>query len=151
MISITKQKLLLVLLVVLPVLGLFDAGYLTYKSLHASPVVCNVLDGCSVVLESSWSTIFGIDTAVYGVVYYGVLSLFAGAYLWWRDKIMLKLSAVISSVGLLFSIWLVYVQLVRIEAVCEYCMFSAALTTVIMIIVWWQIGQVGWTDTSDKT
>lgn len=151
MISVTKRQILLGLLVVLPVAGLFDTGYLTYKSLHASPVVCNVLDGCSVVLESSWSTILGIDTTVYGVVYYGVLSLFAGAYLWWRDNVMLKLIAIISSVGLLFSIWLVYLQLVRLGAVCEYCMLSATLTTAITIISWWHIGQVGCFNASSKT
>lgn len=142
--AFSKQQLLLALLCILPVLGLMDTAYLTYKGFSGGPVVCNVVDGCSVVLESSWSTILGIQTALYGTAYYGVLVLFAGTYVWWRDKILLQLAAILSTAGLLFSGWLVYVQLGRIGAICEYCMVSAGLTTLTVITAWLLIKEVGW-------
>lgn len=141
---VSRQQMLLVLLCVLPVLGLMDTAYLTYKGFSGGPVVCNIVGGCSVVLESSWSTILGIQTALYGAAYYTVLTLFAGAYARWRDKILLQLIAMISTAGLLFSSWLVYVQLGRIGAICEYCMVSAGLTTLTAITAWLLVKKVGW-------
>jgi uncharacterized membrane protein len=150
MMPVTKRQLLLSLLFVLPLMGFADTVYLSYKGIFGGPVVCNVIDGCSVVLESGWSSVFGIQTAVYGVVYYGVLSLFAAAYVYWKDAIMLYLVAVISGLGLLFSSWLVYVQIFQLAAVCEYCMLSAALTLLTTVVAWLSVGRVGCYNTSSK-
>lgn len=140
----TKRQLLLSLLFVLPLMGFADTAYLSYKGIFGGPVVCNVIDGCSVVLKSTWSSVFGIQTAVYGVVYYGVLTLFAAAYLYWRDQIMLNLVAIISGLGVLLSSWLVYVQIFQLEAVCEYCMVSAVLTLLTTLVAWSLVGKIGW-------
>jgi uncharacterized membrane protein len=55
-----------------------------------------------------------------------------------REKIiLLKLIYIFSGVGFVASLYLVYLQLFVIEAICVYCMFSALMTTLIFILSGW--------------
>lgn len=119
---------------VLSLLGLADTLYLTIKSSTGGVVTCNVVDGCQTVLSSRWSRIFGVPTALFGLGYYSLLTILAGTYNWWRDQLLLQTLVVVSSAGLVFSMWLVYLQLVPIGSVCEYCLLSAVLTLIIFAL-----------------
>jgi uncharacterized membrane protein len=134
--SIFTRVAAISLLVLLAAVGLADTVYLVMKSATGGSVVCNVLNGCNTVLNSSWSEIAGLPTAVYGLGYYGLLFVFSLAYLIWRDYLILQLLAVISTVGVLVSLFLVYLQLFVIGAVCEYCMLSALTTVCLCLVVW---------------
>jgi len=124
------------LLLVLVAIGFADTIYLVVKAATGGPVVCNVVEGCSVVLESKWATIGGIPTAIYGLGFYGLLAVFAIAYTIWRDHQILLLMALASTIGVIVSAFFVYLQFFVIGAICAYCMLSAVITTAIFGLAW---------------
>ena len=124
------------LLVVLVAVGFADTIYLVIKDATGGPVVCNVVEGCGVVLESKWATIGGIPTAFYGLGFYGLLAVFAIAYTIWRDHQLLLLMALVSTIGVIVSAFFVYLQFFVIGAICAYCMLSALIMTAIFGLVW---------------
>lgn len=65
-------------LFILSLVGFFDSLYLSWGALTGSPLICGILEGCNVVAQSSYSWVFGIPLAMYGVAYYiGALGLSA--------------------------------------------------------------------------
>ena len=44
--------------------------------------------------------------------------------------------------GLLFSLWLTYLELFVIHAICMYCVISAALATALFVICWLDLREV---------
>jgi uncharacterized membrane protein len=113
--------------------GLADAVYLTASHYAGGAVSCSVLHGCEQVLTSKYAAIGGIPIAAFGAGYYAALFLLAyygrlGSSAAWR---LLQLT--IAS-GVAVTAALLYIQLAVIRAVCQYCMLSAILTTMIAII-----------------
>lgn len=125
------RTFVLVSIILLAVLGIIDAVYLTAKAAGGGPVVCNVLEGCNVVLNSSWASFGGIPTALYGLGYYGMLLFLAVSLILWPDQLLFYALAIVSVLGLLVSTGLVYLQFGVIGAVCEYCLLSAGITLLI--------------------
>lgn len=127
----------LIVIAGLAVVGIADALYLSIASSTMQPVGCSLLEGCKSVLSSSWSRIFGISTAVYGVSYYTVSAILASAYWYWRDQAVMMALFVIVTLGLLASVWFVYLQFFVINALCEYCLVSAGITMIIWGVTTW--------------
>ncbi|MGF1670351.1 MAG: vitamin K epoxide reductase family protein [Balneolaceae bacterium] len=83
---------------------------------------------------SSYFMIGPFPVAFKGVLFY-TLMLFSGIY--WLDtrKVALfKYLPYITIPALIYSVWLGYIMLFVIEALCIYCLISAASTTFIMLI-----------------
>jgi uncharacterized membrane protein len=98
--------------------GIGVAGYLTWAHFADQSVVCVQGGGCEEVQESSYSEIAGIPVALLGL---GSYLTVLGLLLW--DAAIARLSAAtLALVGLLFSVYLVAVQLFVIDAVCVWCM-----------------------------
>ena len=119
-------------------LGFLDASYLTVKHFVGTPLPCSVLRGCEEVTTSQYSVIGGIPVAMLGAIYY--LVIFALIFLFLKRKRLssasdnnirgnedglLNLAARLTIIGLLASLWFIYLQLFVIKAICLYCMFSA--------------------------
>jgi uncharacterized membrane protein len=117
--------------------GLFVATYLTmYKLGYIGNLVCAV-GSCEVVQTSRWATLFGVPVAAWGIVYYvGVLALaLAGLGSALADsRRVSQVLAVVTGTGLLFSLWLTYLELFVINAICMWCVISAVLATVLFAI-----------------
>lgn len=131
--SAAKQLLLLIALVA-PVLGAIDTGYLTAKHYSGAALTCGVFNGCDTVTTSAYSTMFGIPLALLGFGYYLALTALIIAYAIKKDTRYLYAVAAISGAGLIFSLWLVYLQLFVIKALCSYCLFSVAVTAMIVAV-----------------
>jgi uncharacterized membrane protein len=98
--------------------GLGVAAYLTWAHYADSTVVCPVGGGCETVQESRYAEIAGIPVALLGLVAYtAILSLVV-----WDAPIARLATASISLVGLLFSMYLLVVQLFVIDAICVWCL-----------------------------
>ncbi len=98
--------------------GVVVAGYLTWVHLDDAALVCVAGGGCETVQESEYAEIAGIPVAVLGLAAYAiVLGLVA------RDAPLARLgAATIALVGLLFSMYLLALQLFVIDAMCVWCM-----------------------------
>ena len=132
-----------VIIACLSLLGLADAIYLTIEHITGQSVRCTIIAGCSEVLSSSYAVVGGYPLALLGAAaYFSVFSLAILAAFGYRAAGLL----LIPLVGLMFavSLWLVYLQAIVIRAFCQYCLFSAAITTVLMIIItiMWRSGRL---------
>jgi uncharacterized membrane protein len=100
------------------VVGIAVAGYLTWAHFADQSVICVQGGGCEEVQESSYSEIAGIPVAVLGLASYVTML----ALLVWDAPIARLTAATLALVGLLFSGYLLVVQLFVIDAVCVWCM-----------------------------
>lgn len=130
-IKINKSLLLAILLLAL--LGLGDAIFLTVKH-YDGAINCAVWSGCQEVLISSYSTLFGIPVALFGVAYYLFILFSALAYWQSAKNIFANILTFIPVIGFLFSLYLIYLQLVVIKYICIYCLLSALSSTLIFIL-----------------
>ena len=100
--------------------GVGVAGYLTWVHFDDAALVCVAGGGCETVQESEYAEIAGVPVAALGLVAYSiVLGLVA-----WDSPSARLAAATIALVGLLFSMYLLVLQLFVIDAVCVWCMVN---------------------------
>jgi uncharacterized membrane protein len=115
-------------------LGLADATYLSVLALSGETAACGGQAGCSEVLGSAYAKLAGIPVAMFGVIGYFTAFTFATFsgfdYAWARKFFAL-------TVGMLFAatLWLLYVQAFVLHSFCRFCLFSAAITFLLMGLV----------------
>ena len=103
--------------------GIAVAGYLTWAHFGDGSVVCVVGGSCEEVQSSEYASILGIPVAVLGLgAYATVLTLVV-----WDSPGARLAAAAIALVGLLFSAYLLVVQLVVIDAICAWCLANDVL------------------------
>ena len=119
---------------IVSLLGLADAIYLTVQHVTGQSVRCTIVSGCSEVLSSSYSVVAGVPLALLGAAaYFSVFSLATLAAFGYRLAGTLLTPLVL--LMFLFSLWLIYLQAFVIGAWCQFCLFSAAVTTALTVIV----------------
>ena len=114
--------------------GLADATYLTVLALTGETAACGGQAGCFEVLGSAYAKVAGIPVAAFGVAGYFSAFTFA-VFAAWDYARARKFFAL--TVGALFAttLWLLYVQAFLLHAFCRYCLFSAAITFLLMGLV----------------
>lgn len=119
-------------LLLLIIIGVLDTSYLT-ASHYFGDIRCLGTSDCDQVLLSPYSTIAGIPLALFGLIYYLVLTVFLFYFFQSGDRRSIGAIVLLSGLGLIFSAWLVYLQYAVITAWCSYCLLSALTTTLIFI------------------
>ncbi|MEO6878004.1 MAG: vitamin K epoxide reductase family protein [Gemmatimonadaceae bacterium] len=118
-------------------LGLFLGTYLTlYKFGFIGTLACNV-GSCEKVQTSRWSVFLGVPVATWGVGFYVVMLALtvAGMQQRFADSRRLSLLLVLlSGWGALFTAWLNYLEGFVIHAWCEWCLGSAAMVLVLLVL-----------------
>jgi len=118
----------------LSLLGMADALYLTVEHVTGQSVKCTIISGCSEVLSSPYAVVAGIPLAALGAAaYFTVFSLATLAAFGYRAAGTL-LTPLIAAMFFV-SIWLIYLQAFVIREFCQYCLFSAAITTALLVVV----------------
>ena len=95
-----------------------------------SPVCLAGGSGCETVADSSYSHLLGANIAVFGV--FGYVLLLAAALLRGDGARMAGFG--LSLIGFGYSVFLTYVELFKVEAICEWCVASAALMTILFCL-----------------
>ena len=124
---------------VLPVLALIGFGiaiYLTYIELTHSEAVCGPVGNCNTVQESSYAYLFGvIPVGIMGAVGYAVI-LIAWLVQQFGPQSLRKVSRLaiwgMAWFGVLFSIYLTFLEPFVIGASCTWCLTSAVIMTLIL-------------------
>ncbi|MFL5619944.1 MAG: vitamin K epoxide reductase family protein [Gemmatimonadaceae bacterium] len=131
------NKRMLVALVALA--GVFVALYLTlYKLGYIGTLACAV-GSCETVQTSKWATLLGFPVGAWGVAYYIFVLTLALVGLTGQFAESRRLSQVLvgmTAFGLVFSLWLTYLELFVIHAICQWCVISAILATILFILSW---------------
>jgi uncharacterized membrane protein len=137
-----KEQHSTTLMMLLSAVGLFDSLYLVNEHYNASGLCretgsfLGIKIDCGTVLTSKYSEILGLPVALLGFFYY--LTVFLLIYLKPQVVKLLEtkypnitvnqLIMLIVSLGLLFTLYFVWIQLIVLERICKYCMLSAATT-----------------------
>src|SRR6185503_12756865 len=128
------MKKLYAIAALLSLLGLADAIYLTVEHVTGQSVRCTIVAGCSEVLSSQYAVVAGVPLALIGAAaYFGVFSLATLAAFGYRIAATLLTPLVL--LMFLVSLWLFYLQAFVIHAFCQFCLFSAAVTTTLTVLV----------------
>jgi uncharacterized membrane protein len=118
-------------------IGLFVSVYLyLYKIGRIGTLACGS-GACEAVQTSPWSRFAGVEVALIGVVGYGLLLALALLALqpglatrrWPAD-----LLAALAAAGVLFTVYLTWLELFVIHAVCRWCLGSAAIIVSVLIL-----------------
>jgi len=125
-VSRTLRRVMLVLAVV----GLGVASYLTYVHYSGSPPACTFGQSCLKVQTSVWSKLDGVPVALLGLIGYVVIL----ATLLVPDREETRLATLgVTLIGVGFSGYLTYRELFSIHAICEWCVSSAVIMTLLLI------------------
>ena len=121
---------------VLVVIGILVSIYMTIYKLTDNNFMCLGNGGCSLVNASPYSAIHKIPVALVGVGGYTTLLILH--LLEKRNKFMRRNATLflfgIALVGFLFTVYLIYVEIAIIKALCPFCVTSQTAMTIIFII-----------------
>ncbi|MEK7154145.1 MAG: vitamin K epoxide reductase family protein, partial [Patescibacteria group bacterium] len=95
---------------------------------------CPIFGGCDKVLISPYSAVGGIPVALFGAVYYLTIFILGIAYFDTGRARVLKLAVSLTPLGLIASLWFLYLQLFVIKALCFYCLLSLVTSTLLFIL-----------------
>jgi uncharacterized membrane protein len=109
----------------------FGIGVATYIAIEAAggdaPICVAGGSGCATVAKSAYSHLLGVNIAVFGIV--GYVLLLAAALL--RGDTARMAGFGLALVGFGYSIFLTYLEIFKIEAICQWCVGSAVLMTIL--------------------
>ena len=115
----------------LSLIGLLLSIYLTLHRLGVvGPIACGGSASCDRVQLGPYGALFSIPVAAYGAAGYLALLVVALVGLqepWAGRRAPTLWLAVISGLGVAFTIYLTYLELFVIHAVCSWCLASAGI------------------------
>ena len=119
---------------IIALLGLADGIYLTVEHITGRTAQCIASSGCQEVLSSNYAAFGPVPLASLGALaYFTAFSLaLLAAFGYPKCRTLFALL-----VGVMFAVtlWLFYLQACVLHAFCDYCLFSAAVTTTLTLIV----------------
>ncbi|HTU37802.1 MAG TPA: vitamin K epoxide reductase family protein [Acidimicrobiales bacterium] len=109
----------------LSLLAVGIASYLTVAH-YADPAALACPDtglvNCQLVTTSSWSVVLGVPVALFGLLWSVAMTALSTPWAWRsRLRLMDRGRLVLSAAGALTVLYLVYVELFRIGAICLWC------------------------------
>ena len=123
-------------LVTLSIIGLLVAIYMTIYKLFPNNEMCIGSGGCEIVNNSKYSEVGGIPVASIGML--GYLAILATLYFEKRNRFIQENSGMIlfgfTLTGFLFTLWLIYVEIALLKALCPFCLTSQVAMTIIFIL-----------------
>jgi uncharacterized membrane protein len=126
----TTDRRLRIAILALSLIGLGVAGYLTYVHYEGLKVLCLSSGGCETVQASKYAKLDGVPVALLGLIgYIGIL----GSLLV-RGDFGRVAGFGIALIGFGFSMYLTYRELFTIKAICQWCVSSAVLMTLLVIL-----------------
>jgi len=123
---------------IISLIGLGAAIYLTYVEFTHVSALCGPVGDCNAVQGSPYAKLFGlIPIGLVGAIgYIGIL--FAWIWRRFRTDTLARIAGPamfgMALFGTLFSIYLTYLELYVIHAVCIWCLSSALIITVLMLL-----------------
>lgn len=112
-------------------LGLGVATYIAIaESGGGSPVCVAGGHGCATVAKSSYSHVAGVNIAIFGIV--GYVLLLASAF--FVDDLARLGGFAVALGGFGYSVFLTYIEIFKIEAICQWCVTSAVLMTILFLL-----------------
>jgi uncharacterized membrane protein len=124
----------------LAVAGIGVAGYLTWVHYADLETVCvGGGGGCERVQSSEYAELAGIPVALLGLV--GYLAIAAAIAL--PGEAARMAAALLALAGAGFSLYLTYLELFEIDAICQWCVASAVLMCALAVVTLLRLRDTG--------
>ena len=133
------------ILIVLDVIGLAIASYLSVVELGGGVPYCGPLRGCETVAASEYAWIGPLPVAVYGVFLSVILLVLAIAWVRTDMPALLDVHYGLSLVGVIFEVYFLALQVLVIHAVCIWCTLygvSLILRFGVAMTIWLRRGRL---------
>jgi uncharacterized membrane protein len=129
--GLAVDRRLRIAILIVCLLGIGDAGYLTYVHYAGLKVLClSGGGGCETVQASRYAKLDGVPVAVLGLLgYIGILGSLAV-----RGEAGRTIGVALAFIGFCFSMYLTYRELFTIHAICQWCVGSATCMTVLVVL-----------------
>jgi uncharacterized membrane protein len=127
--DVTDQRLRIAI-GVLALIGIGVAGYLTYVHYEGLKVLCLSSGGCETVQASTFAKLDGVPVALLGLL--GYIGIVGSVFI--RGELGRIAGFAIALIGFGFSMYLTYRELFTIKAICQWCVSSAVLMTLLAIL-----------------
>jgi uncharacterized membrane protein len=125
---------------VVSVLGLADASYLTYQHFSESTTFAGCSENgavnCVAVTTSQWSHLGPFPVSVLGLAFFAFMVVVNSRWGWkapWAAVHWVRLGSVV--VGIVFVLYLIWAELFRINAICLYCTGVHILTFILFALI----------------
>jgi len=127
-----RARRLRIVLIVLATIGVALAGYLTYIHYSGTEPPCSIKGNpCSQVQKSQYSLLAGVPVALIGLLGYIAI---LGSLLLRETETTRFATAGLTLGGFGFSLYLTYREVFTLEKICEWCVGSAILMTIMMLL-----------------
>ena len=117
-------------LVVLALIGIGIASYLTYVHYRGLSPICAINEGCEKVQNSRYAKVAGVPVPLIGLV--GYVAILASLFV--RGELARLATAGMAIGGFAFSVYLTSLELFEIHAICQWCIGSAIVMTAIAVL-----------------
>jgi len=122
--------------IALTLLGVAVSAYMTIFKLTDNQRMCLGNGGCSKVNSSVYAEVYGIPVAIIGIGGYAVIA--ALTFMEDRNPFLKQNGTMLvfglALIGFLFTLYLIYVELALIKALCPFCVTSQITMTILFII-----------------
>src|ERR1044072_1298918 len=127
------RKRLYAVAAAIALLGLADGIYLTVEHVTGRTAQCIASTGCQEVLASEYAAFGPVPLAAIGALaYFSAFSLaLLAAFGYPKCR---GLFSLLTGIMFAMTLWLLYLQAYVLHAFCDYCLFSAAVTTILTAI-----------------
>jgi uncharacterized membrane protein len=121
------------MLFMLSLVGVCVSAYLLQSYMRHSELLC-LNQGCEIVRNSVYSSIYGVPVPLYGLIGMAVILIITILQTVQFKKERIYVLAIVSTLGFISVGWLTYAELFLIHALCMWCVIEAVLMTVIFVI-----------------
>lgn len=115
--------------------GLMVSSFLFYEYNLQSPVICPTGAGCDVVRASPYSHFLGISMPILGVLFYLIMAILSVTHAQTINNLLFQLKLLVSIVGVGFGVYLTFLEIFVIKAICFWCVLSFIISCVILLSV----------------
>ena len=129
-----SARTLRITMIVLVLVGLGDAIYLTYVHYSGIKPLCGT-GGCEIVQTSSYSKVAGVPVALIGLI--GYVAILASLLAPESENSRLATAGLILG-GFGFSTYLTYREIYSIKHICHWCVGSAVILTILLPLAVWR-------------
>ena len=117
------------------ILGGVSACWKMIKESRRKSITCSDIESCQSVRESDYSKLFGVKAEILGVLYFlGLLGTYGLSQLGLVPGTLGLLWAC-AAIGLLISLYFIYIQIIRVKQYCMSCMKTHFASIMIFFLV----------------
>ncbi len=130
-------RVIRLILPILAVVGIGISGYLTFVHYSGVSPICLPGFHCDAVLSSPYSAIWGVPLSLFGAVVYALIALLGFWHLRQRDQRQALGALFIymfALAGVVFTIYLYYLEIFVIHAFCAFCIASSVVMACLFVL-----------------